>query len=439
MCDTIVPMFMLSQPIPVKEASEQFEFECKVSLKTGQVNYADMLTLKSPITGAGFKMMPCLDKEKKFLVGFLVSMNVPACVVGNNAFVHVLPYEAAKIAMMLLKHYLKSIGVSRESLKLISLKNAIIRFIDFTYLLKCLDIDDAVLKRNELEDRINALYHYLCTSNRQHVGEENGRTVYLDVRNHPFIRAYVKYKDIKEKKKYGCDVDVDYLDRATKAKIYELSQRGLRIELCVNGAYLEKLERGMSNVEAWKDKAKSDDVIRKVFEDFRSMLRLDDNLRHNKHRPNDLAKFDQKTQDFLKLYYAGEEGPYVAGLTKSQRYELKKKMIKVVRIDPTIPWVKHKQLKSWKWCVQPSMPKISKKYPDLLPHVFNMENMPIFYEKIRQAEVNMLNIKNNGGTSDISDLMGDYQVDEKEKKIKSKPYRGFGSLNIPNISNVADD
>lgn len=418
MCDTIVPMFMLPQPIPVKEASGQFAFECKVSMNSGEVKFADMLTLKSPITGAGFKMMPCLDKEKKFLVGFLVSVNVPACVVGNNAFVHVLPYEAAKIAMLLLKNYLKSIGVSRENLKLISLKNAIIRFIDFTYLLKCLDIYDAVLKRNELEDRINALYHYLSTSNRQHVGEENGRTVYLDVRNHPFVRAYVKYKDIKEKKKYGCDVDVDYLDRATKAKIYERSQRGLRIELRVNGAYLEKLKRGMSSVEAWKDKAKSDDVIRKVFEDFLSMLRLDDNLRHNKHRPNDLTKLDQKTQDFLKLYYAGEEGSYIAGLTKSQRYELKKKILKVARIDITIPWVKHKQLKALKWCVQPSMPKISYKSRDIAPYVFNMKNMPMFYERIRQAEVNMLNLKSNGGTSDISDLMGDVTVNEKEKKIK---------------------
>ncbi|TYK69420.1 hypothetical protein FSY59_12775 [Comamonas sp. Z3] len=439
MCDSFDLMFNLDQLIPVEEASEQFEFECKVSLKTGQVNYADMLTLKSPITGAGFKMMPCLDKEKKFLVGFRVSMNVPACVIGNNAFVHVLPYEAAKIAMLLLKHYLKNIGVSRKSLTLISLSNAVIRFVDFTYLLKCLDIDDAVLKRNELEDRINALYHYLSTSYRQHVGEDAGRTVYLKIRNHPYVRAYVKYKDIKEKKKYGCEVDVDYLDRATKEKIYELSQRGLRIELCVNGAYLEKLEPGMSRVTAWKDKAKADDVIGKVFEHFRSMLRFGDNLRHNKHRPNDLAKFDQKTQDFLKLYYVGAEGSYVEGLTKSQRYELKKKILKVARIDPTIPWGKHKQLKAWKWCVQPSMPKISKKYPDLLPHVFNMENMPIFYEKIIQAEVNKFNVKNNGGTSDISDLMGDAHVDEKEKTIKSKPYRGFGSLNIPNISNLTDD
>jgi hypothetical protein len=406
MCDSFDLMFYLDQQLPVEEASEQFAFECKVSMKTGQVNYADMLTLKSPITGAGFKMMPCLDKEKKFLVGFRVSMNVPACVIGNNAFVHVLPYEAAKIAMLLLKHYLKNIGVSRKSLKLISLNNAVIRFMDFTYLLKFNDIDEAVLKRNELEDRINALYHYLCTLNRPHVGEDKGRTVYLKIRNHPYVRAYVKYKDIKEKKKYSCDVDVDYLDSSTKEKIYELSQRGLRIELCVNGGFLEKLEPGMSRVTAWKDKDKSDDVIGKVFENFRSMLRLGDNLRHNKHRPNDLVKLDQKTQDFLKLYYAGKEVPYIAGLTSSQRYELKKKILNVARIDPTIPWVKHKQLKNGNWLNQPLMPKLSAEHREIQPYVFNLKNMPMFYEKISNVESNMTNSNNNGETSDISDLMG---------------------------------
>lgn len=414
MCDSIVPIFMLPQPIPVKKASEQFAFECKVSMKTGKVNYADMITLKSPITGAGFKMMPCLDKEKQYLVGFMVSMNVPACVIGNNAFVHPLPYEAAKIAMLFLKNYLKKIGVARKSLKLISLKNAFIKQMDLTYLIKCLDIDDAVLKRNELEDRINAIYHCVPTINRPHVGEGRDRTVYLNIRNHSFVRAYVKWKEIREKKKYGCDVDVEYLDRGTKDKIYSLSQRGLRIELCVNGDYLEKIEPGMSQVMAWKDREKSEKVIGKVFERFRSMLQLDDRLRHNKQRPNDLAKFDQKTQNFLRLYYAGEEGPYVAGLTKSQRYELKKKILKVARIDISIPWVKHKQLKAGAWCVQPIAPRFSRRHSDIASYVFNMENMPMFYEKIKKYEMDFVKSERDDSASDLSDLMGDVNKNKRD-------------------------
>lgn len=195
----------------------------------------------------------------------------------------------------------------------------------------------------------------------------------------------------------------------------------------------------MSRVTAWKDKAKSDDAIRQVFENFRSMLRLNDDLRHNKHRPNDLAKFDQKTQDFLKLYYAGKEGPYVAGLTTSQRYELKKKILKVARIDPTIPWVKHKQLKNGNWLNQPPMPNLSVEHCEIQPYVFNLKNMPMFYEKIKQAEINVMNVKNNSGTSDISDLMGDVPMKEKETKNKSKTYRGFGSLKIQNIEDMNDD
>ena len=195
----------------------------------------------------------------------------------------------------------------------------------------------------------------------------------------------------------------------------------------------------MSSVIAWKDKSKSDKVVGKIFESFRSMLRLNDNLRHNKHRPNDLAKLDQKTQDLLKIYYAGEAGPYLEGLTKNQRYELKKKILNVARIDPSIPPSKHKQLTHMKWCKQPSAPKLSKKHREIWPYVFNMENMPMFYENIKQAGLKVNNEKFDDGTSDISDLMGDNHVDEKEKKIKSKSYRGFGSLNIPNISNFTDD
>lgn len=397
------------------------------------------MTLKSPVTGAGFKVTPWLDKEKKYLVGFLIKINVPACVVGNNAFLHVLVYESAKLALMLLKEHFKSNGVSPRYLNVINLKHAVIKYLELTYLLKCDDIDDAMLKRNELEARINAIYHYIATKYRNHQGEGYDRTVYLDLRNHPFVRAYIKWHDIKDNKKYGLYDGADYLGEDIKEKIYALSQSGLRIELGVSEAYLEKHHPGMSRIMAWKDKANADDVIGKVFESFRSMLRLNDNLRHNKHRPNDLAKLDQKTQDFLKTYYAGEAGPYLEGLTKNQRYELKKKILNVARIDPSIPPSKHKQLTHMKWCTQPSAPKLLKKHREIFPYVFNIENMPIFYENIKQAGLKLNNEKFDDGTSDISDLMDEDFVDGKYENLKSKPYIGIGSLKIPNISNMADD
>ncbi|QTW19959.1 hypothetical protein [Comamonas kerstersii] len=438
MTDTL-HMLTNNKPIPINLASKMFGIDFWKSFINDDVSGGKVMTLKSPVTGAGFKVTPWLDKEKRHLVGFLIKINVPACVVGNNAFLHVLVYESAKLALMLLKEHFKSNGVCRKYLNMINLKHAVIKYLELTYLLKCDDIDDAMLKRNELEARINAIYHYIATKYRNHQGEGYDRTVYLDLRNHPFVRAYIKWHDIKENKKYGLYDGADYLGEDIKEKIYALSKSGLRIELGVSEAYLEKHHPGMSRIMAWKDKANADDVIGKVFESFRSMLRLNDNLRHNKHRPNDLAKFDQKTQDFLKTYYAGEAGPYLEGLTKNQRYELKKKILNVARIDPSIPPSKHKQLTHMKWCKQPSAPTLLKKHREIWPYVFNMENMPIFYENIKQAGLKLNNEKFDDGTSDISDLMGDTHVDEKEKTIKSKPYRGFGSLNIPNISNLTDD
>lgn len=399
-----------NKPISIQLASKMFGTDFWKSFINDDVSGGRVMTLKSPVTGAGFKVTPWLDKEKNHLVGFLIKINVPACVVGNNAFLHVLVYESAKLALMLLKKHFKSNGVRRKYLNMINLKHAVIKCLELTYLLKCNDIDDSMMKRNELEARINIIYHYIATKYRNHQGEDYDRTVYLKLRNHPFVRAYIKWHDIQENGRYDLYDGANHLHEDIKEKIYGLSQSGLRIELRVSESYLEKHHPGMSRVIDWKDKAKSDAVISKIFEDFRSMLRLNDNLRHNKHRPNDLAKLDQKTQDFLKIYYAGEAGPYLERLTKNQRYELKKKLVNVARIDPSIPPSKHKQLTLMKWCKQPPAPKLSKKHREIWPYVFNMENMPIFYENIKQAGLKVNNEKFDDGTSDISDLMENMKI-----------------------------
>jgi hypothetical protein len=109
------------------------------------------------------------------------------------------------------------------------------------------------------------------------------------------------------------------------------------------------------------------------------MLRLDEDFRHNKHRSYDFAKLDENVQKFLTSYYAGKENckneegdisekvPTLDELTKSQRYELKKKIYEKTRIDISIPWKYHKRLKAMDWLVQPKPPVLSKKYRELWP------------------------------------------------------------------------
>ena len=151
----------------------------------------------------------------------------------------------------------------------------------------------------------------------------------------------------------------------------------------------------------------------------------------------------------MTSYYAGKENckneegdsseklPTLDEMTKSQRYELKKKIHEKTRIDISIPWKYHKRLKAMDWLVQPKPPVLSKKYRELWPYVFNRRNMPMFLKKVKNAGAVWAYKPNvESQTSDVSDLMGDEPCVEA---VAAKPYRGIGSLKIPNHANMADD
>ena len=124
-------------------------------------------------------------------------------------------------------------------------------------------------------------------------------------------------------------------------------------------------------------------------------------------------------------------------MTKNQRYELKKKIMEKARIDISIPWKHHKQLKAMEWLVQPKDPVLSKKHRELWPYVYNRENLPALLEKAEMAGVTAAyKSKAELQTSDISDLMGDLPT---TKQVLPKPYRGIGSLKIPMLVNMAPD
>ena len=451
MCDSIGIAFLLKKPMPYKNAEKFFKCNFWPSFLDDGVTGGRMMILMSLVTRGEFKVTPCLDNDKKNLIGFFVSINIPACIIGNNAFLHILVYESAKIAMIFMKDYLKNLGVNEKYSGLIKLRNAFIKTLDLTYLIKFDSIEKAEAMRNELELRINSIYHYLPTTNRPHVGEGISRSVYLIVRNYPSLLAYIKFQDNPSKKKHGLYDGVDSVDTDIKKDIYSLSQCGLRIELKITEAYLKKNHSGMTGVMAWKDAKKSEAVIADVFQTLRSMLRLDEKFRHNKHRAYDFAKLDENVQKFLNSYYDGnennedEEGGSsekvltLNKMTKSQRYELKKKILEKTRIDISIPWKYHKQLKAMDWLVQPKPPVLSEKNSKLWPYVFNRKNMPMFLKKAEEAGVvdaYKAKVEKGLKTSDISDLMGDLPT---TKAVLSKPYRGIGSLKIPMLVNMAPD
>ena len=96
----------------------------------------------SPLTGAKYSIVPMGalipgKYGKRFkcgtVIGYLVEVNIPACVIGHNrVLVNDVPY-AAQAALELLKFWLASNGCTKEGLDRIQLDNAIIKELTPTY------------------------------------------------------------------------------------------------------------------------------------------------------------------------------------------------------------------------------------------------------------------------------------------------------------------
>ena len=97
---------------------------------------------KSPLTNAGFFITPVFREKfahQDELTGYMIYLNVPACVVGNNALMQVLVYYACLIALDFLKLWLIQSGCSLNVVDQLDLDHSEIHFVAFTYLLECED------------------------------------------------------------------------------------------------------------------------------------------------------------------------------------------------------------------------------------------------------------------------------------------------------------
>ena len=103
--------------------------------------------VESPLTKAKFQVTPVfLNKfaRKGELTGYEVSINVPACVIGNNALLQILPYPCGLFALEFLKWYLLNAGCSPEIVQQLDLKHSSNRFLALTVLLECADREEAI-------------------------------------------------------------------------------------------------------------------------------------------------------------------------------------------------------------------------------------------------------------------------------------------------------
>lgn len=332
----------------------------------------------SPLTNAGYSIEPVgaliPGKHGKRLkcgtvVGYLVEVNIPACVIGHNrVLVNGVPF-AAKAAMGLLKYWLARNGCTAKGLDYIRLENAIIKELTPTYfeefnsekeardaLLEYFLQAEAVQNYRACRDassRFNPAFRYPLASDDADLNQTF--TAYIKLREF-MITAYVKEKN--QPKSTLLPIE----DDAVEDMVQDFHVRALRMEPKVYAKWLK--EKGYHKVAAWVD---NPEAYEEIFNLIRTALRLDDGLRSTRLKlstlDGDSLKLSDSDKDYLRYHLGGKSVRAHAdfrALPKSKfssRYhDLCKRIFKATEgIDLNIPYAVQSR-------------NISSKLPTLLAH-----------------------------------------------------------------------
>lgn len=131
----------------------------------------------SPLTGGKFKIRPEFkhhpDKPAQ-LIGYEVSINTPACVVGNNALMANLVYLALVASRNLLHYDLIDLGCDSRLAKQISLEQATLRSVTFTYLVSFDDFEQATNANGAMADTAE---NHINAKQPKHIVEAPAKSV----------------------------------------------------------------------------------------------------------------------------------------------------------------------------------------------------------------------------------------------------------------------
>lgn len=342
MADSVAIYF----PIPrmSREDSEACNFQYEAmrgfNNKTAHKPFYRWIHLKSPLSGAGYKVISVLSHDRQRLAGYLVSVNVPACTIGHNyLLVNGVPF-AAKIAHQLLIHWLLTEGATQKAVHALQFQKAQLNSVTLTYLMYCVSRDDAQAARLEFARHSEAVQNKKVKGKPPafSVGTSGKSTSYIKKRDYA-ISAYVKDGPVE-----GAFADFPTL--ADEAVVRTEAVRYLRVEIELHGVWLAA--NGLDSVDRWVLENNEQNPYEQAFKLIRKELRLDDGLRRRAPKEEAICELREPDQTFVRWHLAGKDvrhHPLVMEKETVQEQNsyfsaIKQRLMKKLKIDISIGWVK---------------------------------------------------------------------------------------------------
>lgn len=339
MCDSISIDFAIQNILSDSTESNPLPFKQKGTLNEfGELNksISGQYFVKSPLTGAQFCVSAILVdyRNSPRVEGYRVEANIPACSIGNNAFVQNHVRSASRIALELLKYWLRDSRCGRESIESLTLESSEIQWVTLTYLYALGDRQLAVKSVDSLQRVGDALYNNIDFPDlKKHVlsvGSERDKTGYFIHREFR-IAAYVKCG--KTDKGFAV-----FKSKETESAIYRESSGLLRCEITLHKKWLRT--HGLIKPKFWHRHDGNPNSI--AFDTVREYFRFNDRLRKRRPRPEDLAKLADFDRRVVDLHLSGQDvrnHPDVPQLNDRKSFSrIKRRIEGQLRIDISIPW-----------------------------------------------------------------------------------------------------
>lgn len=299
---------------------------------------------KSPLTNAGFFITPVFREtfaRQDELIGYMIYLNVPACVVGNNALLQVLVYYACLIALYFLKLWLIQSGCSVNIVDQLDLDHSEIHFVALTYLLECEDHTAAKAFNLKIERYGDATLNTKASNPKQKKPVSTYSAAGL------MTATYTKHRLLEGKSyvKAGPTPKSFETFHSPQVKQAVYAESGTKVRVESNANHKRLCAQGYEKPLAWKNKAKAAEAYQLAFKELSDYLRVSENLRSKRPKPEQIeGKLTITEQSILLAYFDGiDPKTHPTMLGKSAQYfsSVKRSIESKLRIDMTIPWSVH--------------------------------------------------------------------------------------------------
>lgn len=304
----------------------------------------------SPLTRGQFKIRPEFKhhpNQTPQLIGYEVSINTPACVVGNNALMDNLVYPSLVASRYLLHYNLLKRGCDPRLVKKILLKGAKLRSVTFTYLVPFDDFEQATSANAAMEDisesHINAKQpEHSIEAPAKSVTSRGSTSVEMKFGRKYEITSYVK----KGRTKFSYN---QFADQEVEKAIFAESSRHLRVEIMLKTTYLKNYKDEESNnldltdPMVWKSGKTASSAYKNGISIIRRELGLDGNLRLRRPQPSHMKKLSKAESKVATWHLDGHDyrkHPFFAHSSKQYASKVKRSIEKKLKIDMSVPWRK---------------------------------------------------------------------------------------------------